>query len=148
MLRSDGFYQLGSARYYLVEKDEYSSIYRVALLPCTDPGPDEFMVHDWLLTLVGSQGEPEVWVRDEWHLLPLNREFLVPARTRHAFRNRRDVPAQLYLIARPGGFPEFLEKRGIHVPLDHAMRAQEPYLHPSGGLQRKDTDKSQQVEPL
>ncbi|MCX7626479.1 MAG: hypothetical protein N2Z21_09755 [Candidatus Sumerlaeaceae bacterium] len=107
------FYQLGSLRFQEISVWGDTSIFCVSVPPTQSSEEIHYMQHRWTLTLLGSLGAVEVFAGKQWHVLQHMREFLVPPQTLHAFRNMHASQGRFYLIARPGGFEEYVKEHGV-----------------------------------
>lgn len=109
-------YRFLNSRWLVLASEGEYSLFSVVVPPTPDPEKLEPVTHRWNLTILGTNGQAEVALFDRWTPTERMRELLVPANVPHKFCNRYEFPAQFTLIARPGGFEEFLRTRGIAMP--------------------------------
>ncbi|MGC8741215.1 MAG: hypothetical protein ACP5UB_07140 [Candidatus Sumerlaeaceae bacterium] len=123
-------YWFMESQWLLVLSEGEYSIFSVLMRRTPEPDKLESITHRWNLTILGTNGQAEVALFDRWTPMERMREFLVPANVPHKFCNRYEFPAQFTVIARPGGFEEFVKIHGIAMPPEAYVQVSiDPEIH-------------------
>jgi len=124
-------YWYAGGRYMLVAAEGDHSIFSVVMPKIEAGETPPVLTHIWMQTLLGISGKAEVCIGGgRWtRIAPLS-ELLVPGNTPHSFRNLDDAPAQFYVIARPGGFPHYLDQVAVKMPPEaYVQISGKPIVH-------------------